>query len=536
MYNFSIRVIMKSHSRRIICLILAVQVLYFNPHSISYAASQCEGKTKPRKIRISDAIDAEGKFYKSNFDDAAIIFESLAQKNDKNYALFNNQLGSIYLAKGDYEKALGSFLKAYYLMNDVSAFQNLESGAISLFGGEAKKAYKGDPYEKVFNSLYVSLLLMDEGELDNALAALKNGILCDSDAEAELYRSDAFALYLFAARLTLRQNNKSMSKDYFDKAVEAYRLSSPSNMFNISQKQAQISLLSEKREEFDKLKNPKRRSGKKKKSGTAVSGSNAVSDEKKKKKIKYSKRTIEKMDVLSREIEKIEGNIKNLESQIEENNAKIDVAVLNPFKDLKNNVFLCLELGRGPLKYQIGQYGQLAIFAVKPHGIKKLKVFVDNKEFGKNLVLLDNDTFFQATTRGGRKMDSILKGHAQFKQSSAEMALAFNQASQNIMDNARQMTSANPYYDASGQYAAAGVLAIVSLAAAIASAAANPVADVRHWSLMPGNIIISPLSVKAGKHSIKVECYGEEDNLLNQSKFNIEVKKSKDNIVFKRIF
>jgi len=527
---------MKSHLRRIICLILAVQLLYLNPHSISYAASKCEEKTKPRKIRISDAIDAEGKFYKGNFDDAAIIFESLAQKNDKNYALFNNQLGSIYLAKGDREKALDSFLKAYYLMNDVSAFQNLESGAISLFGSEAKKAYKGDPYEKVFNSLYVSLLLMDKGELDNALAALKNGILCDSDVEAELYRSDAFALYLFAARLTLRQNNKSMSKDYFDKAVEAYRLSSPLNMFNISQKQAQISLLNEKQEELEKLKNPKRRSGKKKKSGTVVSGSDDTSDEKKKKKVKYSKRTLEKIDVLSREIEKIDGNIKSLESQIEENNSKIDVSALNPFKDLKNNVFLCFELGRGPLKYQIGQYGQLAIFAVKPHGIKRLKIFVDNKEYSKNLVLLDNDTFFQATTRGGRKMDSILKGHAQFKQSSAEMSLAFNQASQNIMDNARQMTSANPYYDASGQYAAAGVLAIISLAAAIASAAANPVADVRHWSLVPGNVVTSPFSMRAGKHSIKVECYDEEDNLLNQSEFDIEVEKGKDNIVFKRFF
>ena len=527
---------MKDSSKRIICSILAFQLFCFNQHAIAYAATQITKKTKAPRIRIYDAPDAENKFYKGDFDGAAFIFDALGQKKDKNFALFNNQLGSIYLAKGDYEKALDSFLKAYYLMNDVSAFTNLESGSVSLFGSEAKKAYKGDPYEKVFNSLYVGLLLADKGDFDNALAAFKNGILCDSDVAAELYRSDVFSLYLFAARFTLKQNNPSLSKDYFNKAIEAYRLASPLNSSLVSQEQALVTLLYEKQEEFEKLENTGELSKPGNNEGMFVSGSDNGSNENKGTEKVYGKKTLEKMEVLSGEIGELDKNIKNLSSQREENNRNIDISILKPFIDLENNTFLCLEIGRGPLKYQIGQYGQLAVFTVKPHGINAVKIFVDDKEVNTNLLSSNNDVFFQATTRGGREMDSILKGQAKFKQTTAETSLAFIRTSQNMQNQANQMASTNPNYDASGQYAAAGVIALAGLIIALTSAAANPVADVRHWSLLPGNMVILPFSLGSGTHSIKIECYNNESTLSDSLELGINVREDKDNFIFKRIF
>ncbi|MDP8290428.1 MAG: hypothetical protein P9M02_05650 [Candidatus Susulua stagnicola] len=527
---------MKNRSKRIICCILAFQIFYFNPHSIAYTASKSSKKIKPPKVRLRNALSAEEKFYKGDFEGAALFFETLDRKKNRNCALFNNQLGSIYMAKGDCEKALDSFLKAYYLMNDISAFENLESGAVSLFGSEARKAYKGDPYEKVFNSLYVGLLLANKGDFDNASAAFKNGILCDSDVKDELYGSDVSALYLFAARLALKQNNSSLSKDYFNKATKSYRLASPLNRSIVSQEQALVTLLYEKQKELKKLEKFGRRFKRKKKKGTTMSGTDKASGEKSKTTLTYNKKTLGKIKVLSEEIEELDENIKELSSQREVNSRNINTSILKSFTDLKNNTFLCLELGRGPLKYQTGHYGQLAVFTVKPHKISEIKVFLDDKEFSKNLLLLDNDIFFQARTRGGREMDNILKGQAQFKQTTAETSLAFYQASQNIQKQANQMSSANPYYDASGQYAAAGILALVSLAIAITSAAANPVADVKHWSLLPGNIIILPFSMKIGTHNIKIDCYSKKGNLLNSSKFSVEIEEKKDNIFFKRFF
>ena len=522
---------MKFFKNRVVCLFLALLLLIFNSPFISYADSvksifsskdsvasspkSSNHKSKKKiKIKFTDGIEAEHKFYSGDYDDAVFIFEMLQEKKNRNSALINNQLGSIYLAKGDYDKALDAFLKAHYLMNDISAFSKLETEAVSLFGSEAKKAYKGDPYEKLYNSLYVGLLLYNEGDLDNALAAFKNGILCDSDVQGKLYKSDSFVHYLFASRLTRMQGDKSLSDSYFKRAEDAYLISYPTNRPIVSEEQAQRILLNEKFEALEKLDNPKKK--------------------------KKSKKTLKKVEDLNTEIGRIEDNIKLAEETRIERNKKIDISRLKDFIDLNKNVFLCIEIGKGPLKYQIGQYGQLAIFTSKPSDAKIIKIYVDNKgvDGSSSLSNFDsvNDTLFQALTRGGRQMDGILKGHAQFKQTTADMSVAFSQMSQNLQNQANQMSAANPYYDNSATIAAAGVMAAFSLIMAISSAAANPVADIRHWSLLPGNIMIFPLSIGPGNHRIKIEMLDEDGNILNNdnSEFDIKIKEQGDNIIFKR--
>lgn len=97
------------------------------------------------------------EFQFGNFTKINQTYEEASKEKNRNYALWNNQLGSIYLAEGNYDKALDAFLKAHYLMNDITAFKNLEHSAVRLAGSEDKKAYKGDPYERSMNSLYVGL-------------------------------------------------------------------------------------------------------------------------------------------------------------------------------------------------------------------------------------------------------------------------------------------------------------------------------------------------------------------------------------------
>ena len=150
-------------------------------------------------------------------------------------------------------KLLSAFLGAYYLMNDTSAFSHLESRAVSLTGEEREKAYKGDPYERVYNSLYVALLLEQEHDYDNALAAVKNGILCDSDVEGGLYKSDVTLLYLLAARLEILHNNQSMSDEYFKKHKRHTFLAYPINRYVVSDEQGKLNLLGQKQKELEKL-------------------------------------------------------------------------------------------------------------------------------------------------------------------------------------------------------------------------------------------------------------------------------------------
>jgi len=383
-------------------------------------------------------------FQSGNFTNITKTYEEAVSLKNREYALWNNQLGSIYLAQGDYDKALDCFLNAHYLMNNITAFKALERKAVGLTGSEDSKAYKGDPYEKAMNSLYVGLLLYNKGDLENAMAAFKTGILADSDSKDASYKSDIAILFLLESRIAKKLGDESLSKDYCG-VVEGLRSSSDYSILGFDDK------------------------------------------------------VIEKM--------------------------------LN----LKNNVLLVMELGEGPYKVRRGQYGELAVINGDLYEVRDLKLKIDDKVNPDYQVYSNTDIYFQANTRGGRKMDGILKGKAVFKNNSANTARTAINISSQLMNQANQ--TSDPYARA-GLAAAAGISAMISGGAAIMSSITNPKADIRHWSLLPEHIVIFPLSISPGKHKVTFEFndgrYSRSD-IKSSYGFDIDIQKDKDNIIFKRV-
>ena len=356
----------KSALKKLACflLILAFLSAQLTPslaQTSNFSGSQSESvKSKPaesKPIPSEQAIDGEFAFYSGDFAKAGSLFAAFAKTKDKDFALWNNQLGSIYLTAGDYKQALSAFLGAYYLMNDTSAFSHLESRAVSLTGEEREKAYKGDPYERVYNSLYVALLLEQEHDYDNALAAVKNGILCDSDVEGGLYKSDATLLYLLAARLEILHNNQSMSDEYFKKAQEAYFLAYPINRYVVSDEQSKLNLLGQKQKELEKLMSkqapskPKKEEKDKKKGQVASKGpvQNFSSKGKDDSTTSSPKKPKEVLS-LEAEIQAFETAITTLTGIRTENCKQISTEILKQVVDTTNNVLFIVELGRGPIK------------------------------------------------------------------------------------------------------------------------------------------------------------------------------------------
>jgi len=383
-------------------------------------------------------------FQSGNFTEITKTYNEASKLRDRNYALWDNQLGSIYLAQGDYDKALDAFLKAHYLMNNIPAFKELERGAVSLTGSEDRKAYKGDPYEKAMNSLYVGLLLYNKGDLENAKAAFKNGILADSDSKGESYKSDIAVLYLLISRIAKKSGDESLSNDYCSVVKGLY--SSPD-----------YSILG------------------------------------------FNDELIQRM--------------------------------LN----LNNNVLLVVEFGEGPSKSRRGQYGELAVINGDRYDISGWNIKIDGKVNAENQVYSNTDVYFQASTRGGRKMDTILKGKAQFKTNAANTSVAAIGLSQQFLDQANQTSD---QYAKAALAAAAGISALFSGGAAIMSGITNSKADIRYWTLLPEHIIIFPLFIPPGKHKINVEFndrrYSRSDTKANYE-FDVDIQKDKDNIIFKRI-
>ena len=84
------------------------------------------------------------------------------------------------------------------------------------------------------------------------------------------------------------------------------------------------------------------------------------------------------------------------------------------------------------------------------------------------------DIGWQATTLGGRQVDTVLKGKASFREGSetvGEIGMIGFQAALG-----------------SGDSGAAGALAVVGIAAMMLSAATKAKADIRHWENLPDRI------------------------------------------------
>ena len=137
------------------------------------------------------------------------------------------------------------------------------------------------------------------------------------------------------------------------------------------------------------------------------------------------------------------------------------------------------ETGLAPRKVAVGEYGE-ALALQRATGFRDQSVDVDMSGGQVGLVEAE-DVFFQANTRGGREVERILEGQAQFKD-----------ASDTVGDAALVGGAAATSYGLSSgnDGAAAAGLAVMAmgLVAKGMSAATRPDADVRTWDNLPDKV------------------------------------------------
>ena len=149
--------------------------------------------------------------------------------------------------------------------------------------------------------------------------------------------------------------------------------------------------------------------------------------------------------------------------------------------------FLVLvDSGRGPVKYGDGKFKEVLKFRAAPDAKDSL-VVVDAG--GKALpVHLVGDVQFQAETRGGRAVDGILNGKAQWKENTdtaGQVATSVGMASMQagMMNNNDNMA----------QFGA--LASFAGLFAQVAAQAMTPEADTRAWGSLPSTIYVASAAV-----------------------------------------
>lgn len=148
-----------------------------------------------------------------------------------------------------------------------------------------------------------------------------------------------------------------------------------------------------------------------------------------------------------------------------------------------DDTIVIAELGQGPVKVKRGQQSELLTFSKSiNHGAAEtVTIFAGDKEVPLREAA---SIVYQASTRGGRPVDAILKGKAVFRSGTGEAAKLVTDAVSGLV---RLSTSA-------------GVVGgVVGLGFALLSDSAKPDADIRMWDSLPDRVRLGTHSSGAGK-------------------------------------
>ncbi|MEO5373315.1 MAG: hypothetical protein H7840_03430 [Alphaproteobacteria bacterium] len=118
------------------------------------------------------------------------------QQGVRNLVLNDMRIGLAALELGETRLAADLFDEALLGIEAVYADTPSAAEARSLWAKEAVKDFKGEPYERAMAYYYRGLLYLWVGDYQNARASFKSGVLQDAFAEEEQHRAD-FALLIF---------------------------------------------------------------------------------------------------------------------------------------------------------------------------------------------------------------------------------------------------------------------------------------------------------------------------------------------------
>lgn len=132
-------------------------------------------------------------------------------------ALWRCELASAAMMVGEEAVAFRALHKASAIMGTLESTSAEDARAI--LGEEATKTWKGDPYERSMNSLYKGLLYWRRGDLDNASACFKRGLLADGwSQEGESQRDFEVLAFLLGWVSSLRGESEQASYSFREAA------------------------------------------------------------------------------------------------------------------------------------------------------------------------------------------------------------------------------------------------------------------------------------------------------------------------------
>jgi hypothetical protein len=417
---------------------------------------QSTGTTKKlsKEEKQQQAVHASAgraKFWNGQYVEAAAEYASLIEDQTVDQPLYLCELSSIYLLDGRDEEAHQVLLKTH---ESIEGFfdESSEKKAASLWGSESEKVFKGDPHERATLYALLSLSMLERGETDNALAALKTGMLADSDSENDSYKADYGLLQYLAAKCYQIRGEPELSAQMLEAAFTSFLA-----VEKISAEYGRVLV-----EAYESRADSRR----------VMDGP--------------SKTLVFLCSMAS------EGQImnwmRNLGATVEEASsiaewAKQSAPSVDP---IDFNTLIVVWDGRGPGVLRSGEYGEIRMVVPGTEPAAYASVLVDGVDYDAYEGF--GEVTYQAITRGGRKMDNVLSDQAAFK------------GTTDSVGNASLLLATQDYGDPMVNVAVLGVGLIFKGIAAATTAEA----DVRYWGTLPNSFDIVPVKLAPGDHEVRV--------------------------------
>jgi len=148
----------------------------------------------------------------------ALVADGQRGVADEDKALWACELGTAAMMVGREDAAWNAFHEASRTMGTLESDGREARRAI--LGEEATKRWKGDPHERCMAALYKGLLYWRRGELDNASACFKSGLLADSYSDVGEHQVDFAALSFLLGWVSHLRGSDEQARFSFKEAKE----------------------------------------------------------------------------------------------------------------------------------------------------------------------------------------------------------------------------------------------------------------------------------------------------------------------------
>jgi len=466
------------------------------------------------------------EFYRGDYAAAKAVYQENLKAESNSRALYYLRLGTLELNNGNVQDAREDFLQATEVMQNFKASGQFKA----LVGHESSKEYKGDPYEQMMALWYLGVTDYMIGAYNMALPSFKSAALADGGTTDERYRSDAASVFLMMAKAYQAMGDQARANDEYRETEDVYT-------FQETVDRLTRALSYGRDQAFRRAADPRAVDAA---YGFLAEGASAgatqsqdpsaalgdATDFAMERLQAASKSRSERSRLLDQDPNVISGSIKDISAaaatRLSQEGTAVGASPLAPVvqqvSDGANNFVVLVGIGAGPFKYQAGEYGEMAKIGHKDYPERYAEVFVDGQSVGRSATI--EDIYYQASTRGGRAMDAVLRGKAVFKDVTkyggiAALGLAA------LSDNRRTQEAA----------------LITGLALLATSLATQPGADVRSWETLPDKIQILAAHVPPGRHDIEVRFYNASAYVLGNMtlrRANAEISPDRDTLIYAR--